>query len=505
MAKQTNVKLGFEKELWASADKLRGHISASDYRKVAVGLIFLKYVSDAFEFRYQEIISELDYYEGDEEDRDAYTEKNVFFVPEEARWKNIAAKAHMPEIGIILDEAMRAIEKENKKLKNVLPTNYASPDLDKRVLGEVVDVFTNINMHDKNEEKDLLGRTYEYFIEQFAESEGKKGGEFYTPTSIVKTIVEILKPYKGRVYDPACGSGGMFVQSAKFIQNHSGNIKDISIYGQESNADTWKMAVMNMAIRGLEANFGSYNADTFHNDLHKTLKANYIMANPPFNISDWGGDKLKNDYRWRYGIPPEGNANYAWIQHMISHLAPGGKIGLVLANGSLTSSNSQEALIRKAIIDDDLVEGIISLPTKLFYSVQIPACLWFITREKSQPGKTIFIDARSMGELIDRKHRDFTPEDIMKLANTFEAFQNGTLQDKKGFCAVVSKEDIAKQRYMLTPARYVGIEEEEIDTEPFDEKMERLITELSEMFKHSHDIETEICERLEGIGFDFKL
>jgi type I restriction enzyme M protein len=502
MAKQTNAKLGFEKELWASADKLRGHISASDYRKVAVGLIFLKYVSDAFEFRYQEIISELDYYEGDEEDRDAYTEKNVFFVPEKARWKNIAAKAHTPEIGIILDNAMRAIEKENKKLKNVLPINYASPDLDKRVLGEVVDVFTNINMHDKNEEKDLLGRTYEYFIEQFAESEGKKGGEFYTPTSIVKTIVEILKPYKGRVYDPACGSGGMFVQSAKFIQNHSGNIKDISIYGQESNADTWKMAMMNMAIRGLEANFGPYNADTFHNDHHKTLKANYIMANPPFNISDWGGDKLKDDSRWKYGVPPEGNANYAWIQHMISHLAPGGKIALVLANGSLTTNSTQEALIRKGIVDDDLVEGIIALPTKLFYSVQIPACLWFITRDKKQAGKTIFIDARNLGVLVDRRHRDFAAEDIKKISSAFEAFQQGEFKDEKGFCTVVDKEEIIKQDYMLTPGRYVGIEEQEVGNEPFDKKMERLSSELAEMFERSHEIEDEIRKRLGGIGFD---
>lgn len=502
MAK-TNANLGFEKELWASADKLRGHISASDYRKVAIGLIFLKYVSDAFEFRYQEIIKGEDYYEGDEEDRDFYTEKNVFFVPEIARWKNIAAKAHTPEIGKVIDEAMRAIEKENKKLKNVLPINYASPDLDKRVLGEVVDVFTNINMHDKNEEKDLLGRAYEYFIEQFAESEGKKGGEFYTPTSIVKTIVEILKPYKGRVYDPACGSGGMFVQSAKFIQNHSGNIRDISIYGQESNADTWKMAVMNMAIRGLEADFGPYNADTFHNDLHKTLKADYIMANPPFNISDWGGEKLMDDPRWKYGTPPKGNANYAWIQHMISHLAPNGKIGLVLANGSLSTNTSGEGNIRKAIIEDDLIEGIVALPANLFYSVTIPACLWFISRDKKQKGKTVFIDARKLGHLVDRKHRDFCPKDIELIASTFETFQNGELENRKGFCAVVETEDIAKQDYILTPGRYVGIEEQEDDGEPFEEKMARLTSELAEMFERSYELENEIREKLGAIGFEF--
>lgn len=501
MAK-TNANLGFEKELWASADKLRGHISASDYRKVAIGLIFLKYVSDAFEYRYQEILNEEDYYEGDEEDRDAYIEKNVFFVPKIARWEKVAENAHKPEIGIVLDDAMRAIEKENKKLKNVLPIIYASPDLDKRVLGEVVDIFTNINMHDENQEKDLLGRTYEYFIEQFAESEGKKGGEFYTPTSIVKTIVEILKPYKGRVYDPACGSGGMFVQSAKFIQNHSGNINDISIYGQESNADTWKMAIMNMAIRGLEANFGPHQANTFFEDVHPTLKADYIMANPPFNISDWGADKLKDDPRWKYGTPPNSNANYAWIQHMISHLAPDGKIGLVLANGSLSTTQSGEGAIRKAIIEDDLIEGIVALPANLFYSVSIPACLWFISRNKQQKGKTVFIDARKMGTLADRKHRDFSDEDIKRIADTFEAFQEGTLEDEKGFCAVVETADIAKQDYILTPGRYVGIEEQEDDGEPFEEKMKRLTSELSEMFARSHELEGEIKEQLGVMGFE---
>ncbi|WEV60161.1 class I SAM-dependent DNA methyltransferase [Streptococcaceae bacterium ESL0729] len=500
--KKTNANLGFEKELWASADKLRGHISASDYRKVAVGLIFLKYVSDAFDFRYKEIINEDDYWEGDEEDRDAYAEKNVFFVPECARWKNIANHAHTPEIGIVIDDAMRAIEKENPSLKNVLPINYATPDLDKRVLGEVVDVFTNIHLHDENEEKDLLGRTYEYFIEQFAESEGKKGGEFYTPTAIVKTIVEILKPYKGRIYDPACGSGGMFVQSAKFIQSHHGNLRNISIYGQESNADTWKMAVMNMAIRGLSANFGPHNADTFFNDLHKGMKFDYIMANPPFNIKNWGADKLQDDPRWKYGTPPNSNANYAWIQHMISHLAPDGKMGMVLANGSLSSMQGGEGEIRKNIIEADLVEGIVALPANLFYSVTIPSCIWFISRNKKQKGKTVFIDAREMGEMVDRTHRDFSEEDIHKLGKTFEDFQNGTLENEKGYCAVVDTEDIAKQDYILTPGRYVGIKEQEDDGEPFEEKMKRLTSELSEMFAESHKLEDEIRERLGVIGFE---
>lgn len=496
---KTNANIGFEKELWAAADAMRNHVSSSDYRKVVVGLIFLKYVSDVFEFRYQELLEEGD---GDEEDRDAYMEKNIFFVPENARWKLIAEKSLTPEIGIVLDDAMRAIEKENKTLKNVLPIIYSNPDLDKRVLGNVVDIFTNINMHDQNEEKDLLGRAYEYFIEQFAAQEGKGGGEFYTPTSIVKTIVEILKPYKGRVYDPACGSGGMFVQSAKFINEHSGNINDLSIYGQESNPDTWKMAKMNMAIRGLEANFGSYQANTFLNDLHPTLKADYIMANPPFNVSEWWNQSLEDDRRWVYGTPPKGNANYAWIQHMISHLAPGGKIGLVLANGSLSTSTSGEGEIRKNIIEADLVEGIVALPTNLFYSVTIPACLWFISRDKKQKGKTVFIDARKMGTLIDRKHRDFSSEDIEKIAETFEAFQNGELEEIKGFCAVVETADIEKQDYVLTPGRYVGIEEQEDDGIPFEEKMEKLTSELSVMFARSHELETEIKERLGAIGFE---
>lgn len=381
--------------------------------------------------------------------------------------------------------------------------NYANSDIDKQTLGEVVDMFTNnINLRDHNDEMDLLGRTYEYFIEQFAAVEGQKGGEFYTPTSIVKTIVAVLKPFKGRVYDPACGSGGMFVQSAKFVKEHAGNIDDISIFGQEMNPDTWKMAKMNMAIRGVEANFGEYPANTFTNDLHKRLKADFIMANPPFNVKDWGADKLKDDLRWKYGTPPNGNANYAWMQHMISHLTPNGKIGLVLANGSLSSSQSGEGDIRKAIIEDDLIEGIVALPTNLFYSVTIPACIWFISRNKKQKGKTVFIDARKMGELVDRKHRDFSEEDIAKIAETFEAFQNGTLEDEKGFCAVVTTEDISKQDYILTPGRYVGIEEQEDDGEPFEEKMKRLTSELSELFERSHELEEEIKERLGAIGFE---
>ncbi|MFS1664578.1 type I restriction-modification system subunit M [Streptococcus sp. zg-JUN1979] len=500
MAKtNTSANIGFEKELWDAANSLRGHISAADYRKVIIGLIFLKYVSDSFTVKYNYLLKEG---EGFEEDRDEYVSENIFFIPPKSRWDYIAEKSHTSEIGLAIDDAMREIEHENKSLSGVLPKVYASPDLDQRVLGEVVDIFTNIDMFAHGNEKDLLGRTYEYCLEQFAAYEGKNGGEFYTPTSIVKTIVEILKPFNGRVYDPACGSGGMFVQSEVFVENHSGNINNLSIYGQEANADTWKMAKINMAIRGIEPNFGSHQADTFTNDLHPTLKADYIMANPPFNLRKWGADELVDDVRWKYGTPPDSNANYAWIQHMIHHLAPNGKIGLVLANGSLTSTKSGEGDIRQAIIEDDLVEGIVALPDKLFYSVTIPACLWFISKNKKQKGKTVFIDARNLGHMVDRTHRDFTEEDIQKIAQTFEHFQEGTLESEKGFCAVVETKAIADQDYILTPGRYVGVEDREEDSEPFEEKMERLTTELSEMFKQSHVLEEEIKQRLEEIGFD---
>lgn len=496
-----NTKIGFEKEIWDAACVLWGHIPAAEYRKVIVGLIFLRYISSTFEKRFQQLLDEGD---GFENDKDAYTEENIFYVPEDARWNKIASKAHTPEIGTTIDQAMIAIEKENPILKNVLPKNYASPDLDKRVLGEVVDLFTNnVDMGKTEDSKDLLGRTYEYCIQQFASYEGVKGGEFYTPASIVKTIVAILKPFKNcRVYDPCCGSGGMFVQSANFIQAHSGKRGEIAVYGQESNADTWKMAKMNMAIRGIDADFGPYQADTFFNDLHKTLKADFIMANPPFNLSNWGQKDLKDDVRWKYGTPPAGNANYAWIQHMIHHLAPNGKIGLVLANGALSSQTSGEGEIRKKIIQDDLVEGIVALPTQLFYSVTIPVTLWFITKNKKQKGKTLFIDARKMGYMVDRKHRDFKEEDIQKLADIFTKFQEGTLEDVKGFCATVDIKEIEKQDFILTPGRYVGIEEVKDDGEPFEEKMKRLTSELSEMFKKSHELEKEIRKKLGAIGYE---
>lgn len=500
MAEKNTANIGFEKQIWDAACVLWGHIPAAEYRKVIVGLIFLRYISSAFEKRYNELVAEGD---GFEDEKDAYLMDNIFFVPEEARWSIISAAAHTPEIGTVIDDAMRAIEAENKSLKNVLPKNYASPDLDKRVLGEVVDLFTNMDMTDTEDSKDLLGRTYEYCIAQFAAYEGVKGGEFYTPSSVVRTLVEILQPFEDcRVYDPCCGSGGMFVQSAKFVEAHQGSRNRISVYGQESNADTWKMAKMNMAIRGIDADFGPYQADTFFNDLHKTLKADFILANPPFNLSNWGQDKLKDDIRWRYGLPPAGNANYAWIQHMIHHLAPNGKIGLVLANGALSTQSSGEGEIRKRIIEDDLVEGIVAMPTQLFYSVTIPVTLWFISKNKKQKGKTLFIDARKMGCMVDRKHRDFTDEDIQKLADTFKAFQDGMLEEVKGFCAVADIQAIAAQDYILTPGRYVGIEEQEDDGEPFDEKMKRLTSELSDMFKKSHELENEIREKLGAIGYD---
>lgn len=501
MKEKTNANIGFEKQIWDAACVLWGHIPASEYRKVIIGLIFLRYISAAFEAQYKKLVEDGD---GFEDDPDAYLMDNIFFVPKESRWETIAEAAHTPEIGTVIDKAMRAIEDENKSLKGVLPKNYASPDLNKKILGDVVDIFTNnIDMSDTQASEDLLGRTYEYCIAQFAEKEGVGGGEFYTPASIVKTLVSILKPEaNSRVYDCCCGSGGMFVQSERFAEEHSHNRGVISVYGQEANSDTWKMAKMNMAIRGIDADLGPYSADTFTDDLHPTLKADYILANPPFNYHPWKQEDLKDDKRWKYGLPPAGNANYAWIQHMIFHLAPNGKIGLVLANGALSTQSSGEGEIRKNIINDDLIEGIIAMPTQLFYSVTIPVTLWFITKNKKQKGKTVFIDARNMGHMVDRRHRDFTEDDIQKIAETFSAFQNGTLEDVKGFCAVATTQDIANQDYILTPGRYVGIEEQEDDDEPFEEKMDRLTSELSEMFKKSHELEEEIKKKLEAIGYE---
>ena len=493
------ANIGFEKKIWDAACVLRGNMDASEYKSVVLGLIFLKYISDRFDEKYEQLKAEGD---GFEEDIDEYTSEGIFFVPQGARWRDIAAKAHTPEIGVVIDDAMRSIEKENKRLKDILPKNFARPELDKRRLGDVVDLFTNIQMHEQGSEKDILGRTYEYCLSKFAEQEGKLAGEFYTPSCVVRTLVEVLQPYHGRVYDPACGSGGMFVQSAKFIENHSGNINDISVYGQDSNPTTWKMAQMNLAIRGIDADLGKYNADTFFNDCHPTLRADYIMANPPFNLSDWGADKLQDDVRWKYGIPPASNANFAWLQHMIHHLAPNGKIGMVLANGSLSSQSGGEGDIRKNIINADLVDCIVAMPTQLFYTTQIPVSLWFLSKNKKQPGKTLFIDARKMGTMVTRKLRELSEDDIKKIADTYNAFIDGTLEDVKGFCAVKTTEDIAAQDYILTPGRYVGIEDKEEDDEPFDEKMTRLTSELSQMFAKSHELEEEIRKKLGAIGYE---
>jgi len=493
------ASIGFEQQIWQAADILRGNMDAGEYKHVVLGLIFLKYISDKFDERYQYLLEED---EDDVEDRDAYTEVNVFFVPPSARWSAIAESARKEEIGTVIDNAMRAIEKENKRLKDILPMNYARPELDKRRLGNVVDLFTNIKMIEHGTDKDILGRTYEYCLAKFAEQEGKRAGEFYTPSCVVRTLVEVLKPFSGRVYDPCCGSGGMFVQSSEFVRSHAGNIQNIAIYGQDANPTTRKMAIMNLAIRGIEADLGGYNADTFHNNLHPTLRADYIMANPPFNLSDWNGGALDNDVRWKYGLPPSGNANFAWLQHMISHLAPNGKLGMVLANGSLSSQSGGEGEIRRKIIEDDLVEGIIAMPTQLFYTTGIPVSLWFISRNKKQKGKTLFIDARKMGTMVNRRLREMTMEDITKIAAAFEAFNDGTLEEVKGFCAAANLEDIAKHDYILTPGRYVGIEELEDDGEPFEEKMARLTGELSEMFKRSRELEDEIRERLGAIGFE---
>lgn len=496
--KDNTAEIGFEEQIWKAADKLRGNLDASEYKNVVLGLIFLKYISDKFEQRYQELVEEG---EGFEEDRDEYTYQNIFFVPQEARWETIAAAAHTPEIGKVIDNAMRMIESENDSLKGVLPKNFARQELDKRRLGDVVDLFTNVKMAEKGDTRDILGRTYEYCLSKFAEKEGKNAGEFYTPACVVKTLVEVIQPLHGRVYDPCCGSGGMFVQSAEFIKRHQGNINDISVYGQESNPTTWKMATMNLAIRGISADLGKFNADTFFDDCHKNERFDFILANPPFNMKDWGGDRLKDDPRWDYGIPPEGNANFAWLQHMIHHLSREGRLGMVLANGSLSSQTSGEGVIRKNIVDDDLVEGIIAMPSQLFYSTQIPVSLWIINKAKKQPGKTLFIDAREMGTMVTRKLREFTDEDIAKVAGAFNAFREGTFEPEKGFSAEATIEDIAKQDYILTPGRYVGIADVEEDDEPFDDKMKRLTGELSELFEESDRLQEQIKKNLEAIGY----
>lgn len=493
--------IGFEDQLWASADKLRNNMDASEYKHVILGLIFLKYVSDTFMEKHEELMADDPDFA---EDRDEYTAEGIFWVPENARWNYIAEKSKQPEIGSVIDEALDNIEKENETLRGVLPKNYSRPELDKRILGEIVDLFTNINIGGTIEkEKDVLGRVYEYFLGKFAANEGKSGGEFYTPRSIVKLMVDMIEPYKGYVYDPACGSGGMFVQSLKFVEEHSGNAFDISVYGQESNPTTWKLAKMNLAIRGIESNLGSKNADTFHEDLHASLKADYILANPPFNQSDWGQPLLVNDPRWKYGTPPAGNANYGWIEHMIDKLSQDGKAAVVLANGSLSSNTSNEGEIRKNILEADLVDAIVALPDKLFYTTGIPVCIWFFNRNKKNKGETLFIDARKLGTMVSRKLRELTDEDIKQVTDIYHLYNgNGEYEDKLGVCKVATISEIRDNDYMLAPGRYVGIEKTEDDGEPFEEKMARLTSTLSEQFAKSKELEDEIRKQLGGIEYE---
>ncbi len=522
--KNNGANLGFEEKLWQAADKMRGHMDPGEYKHVALGLIFLKYISDAFEEHRKNLEAatadpDSALYSHDPEtryetieDRDEYIAAHVFWVPPEARWSYLQDNAKQPTIGKLIDDAMVAIEKENPFLKGVLPKDYARSSLDKQRLGELIDLVGTIGLGDReSRSKDILGRVYEYFLSKFASAEGKKGGEFYTPRCVVKLLVEMIEPFHGRVYDPCCGSSGMFVQSEEFIRAHGGRIGDISIYGQESNPTTWRLAKMNLAIRGIEANLGPHQGDTFHNNLHKDLKADFILANPPFNMSDWGGERLRDDVRWKYGVPPVGNANFAWVQHMIHHLSPNGIAGFVLANGSMSSNQSGEGEIRKAMIEADLVDCMIALPGQLFYGSQIPACLWFLARNKhngtfrDRRGQTLFIDARKMGYMVDRTHRDLSDEDIGRIAGTYHAWRGekdaGEYKDIPGLCKSATLEDIRAHGYVLTPGRYVGAEAAKDDTEPFEEKMKRLTATLREQSAQATKLDKAISANLKELGY----
>ncbi len=513
--------LGFEATLWATADKMRNNMDAAEYKHVVLGLIFLKYISDAFQERHEHLEQlaadpQSDYYikEANEryvvtEDRDEYVAENIFWVPAEARWSFLQANARQPNIGTLIDEAMAAIERANPKVKGVLPKDYARPALDKRSLGELIDLIGTIGLGDQtSRSQDILGRVYEYFLSMFASAEGKRGGQFYTPQPVVKLLVEMLAPYKGRVYDPCCGSGGMFVQSEKFTESHGGRVGDISVYGQESNPTTWRLAKMNLAIRGIDNNLGPHHADTFHQDLHPDLKADFILANPPFNVSDWGGERLRDDARWKYGTPPVGNANYAWIQHMVHHLAPRGVAGFVLANGSMSSNSGGEGEIRRNLIEADLVDCIVALPGQLFYSTQIPVCLWFLSRDKSaQPdrgyrdrrGETLFIDARKLSTMESRVLRTLPDADIERVAHTYHAFRGDdstAYADVPGFCKRATLDEIRNHDHVLTPGRYVGAADVEDDDEPFADKMARLMATLEQQFADSALLEKAVREGL---------
>jgi type I restriction enzyme M protein len=507
-----SATVGYEAQLWLMADALRGSMDAAEYKHVTLGLLFLKYISDAFEEIHAKLLSERAQ-GADPEDPDEYRAQNIFWVPPEARWGNLKAQARQTTIGQLVDTAMEGIERDNPTLKGVLPKDYARPALDKQRLGQLIDLISNIRVGDQeSRSKDVLGRVYEYFLSQFASAEGKKGGEFYTPRCVVKVLVEMLEPYKGRVYDPCCGSSGMFVQSEEFIAAHGGRIGDISIYGQESNYTTWRLAKMNLAIRGIDAQIA--HGDTFHNDRHPDLKADFILANPPFNISDWGGERLREDKRWVFGVPPAGNANFAWVQHIVHHLAPTGLAGFVLANGSMSSNQSGEGEIRRSLIEKDFVDCMVALPGQLFYSTQIPACLWFLARDRKngrfrdRRGQVLFIDARKLGSLVDRTHRELIAEDISRIADTYHAWRGeknaGKYEDIAGFCKSAPKEEIEKHGHVLTPGRYVGAEEQEDDGEPFEEKMSRLCATLGDQFAESAKLDQEIRKNLAGLGFSIK-
>lgn len=504
---------GFEGKLWQAADKLRNNMDAAEYKHVVLGLIFLKYISDAFKELHDTLLRGAA--DGaDSEEPDEYRAENVFWVPKEARWDYLQKNARQPEIGKIVDDAMVAIERDNPSLKGVLTKDYARPGLDKQRLGELIDLIATIGLGDsESKSKDVLGRVYEYFLGQFASAEGKKGGQFYTPASIVKLLVEMIEPYKGRVYDPCCGSGGMFVQSEKFVMAHQGRINDLSVYGQESNQTTWRLCKMNLAIRGIDANIQW--GDSFHNDLHKDLKADFILANPPFNDSDWKGDLLRKDVRWKYETPPVSNANFAWVQHFIHHLSPIGMAGFVLANGSMSSNTSGEGEIRKNIVEADLVDCMVALPSQLFYNTMIPACLWFISRDKQNSkfrdrrGEVLFIDARKLGVMVDRRHRELTPDDIKKISDKYHAWRGELIDGQKivykdvlGLCKSTKLEEISKQGHILTPGRYVGAEEEDEDKEFFEDKMKKLTVELAEQMKEGKRLDEEIIKNLEKIGYE---
>ncbi len=504
-----SAPLGLEAKLWAAADALRANMDAAEYKHVVLGLIFLKYISDAFEAKHAELES-LRTEGADPEDPDEYRASGIFWVPKEARWQHLKANAPQPTIGTLVDDAMSAIERDNTSLKAVLPKDYARPGLDKQRLSQLINLVSDIALGGPAERaKDTLGRVYEYFLSQFASAEGKKGGQFYTPSRVVRVLVEMLAPYKGRVYDPCCGSGGMFVSSEKFIEAHSGKLGDISIYGQESNYTTWRLAKMNLAIRGIDAQI--VHGDTFHDDKHPDLKADYVLANPPFNDSDWRGELLKGDKRWAYGVPPAGNANYAWVQHFIHHLAPTGLAGFVLANGSMSSNQSGEGEIRKAIIEADLVDCMVALPGQLFYATQIPVCLWFLARNKKngrfrdRRGETLFIDARKLGSMVDRVHRELIDEDIAKIAGTYHAWRGdkdeSEYTDVPGFCKAAELDDIRKHGHVLTPGRYVGAEAAEDDGEPFDAKMKRLTATLRQQHAEAAKLDAAIAANLKELGY----